>query len=323
MPNLPLPSRKLAQVAALTVVAGLIGSPLLAPPLSAQTTTAPATAPASEDAKKQKIVADRTAAFAAAEKVQQLGPQKIKLRDQGFIDLPQGYIFVPQPEADGILIALGGFKSSETVGLFFPAADDQNWWARLNFEASGYVKDEEAKVWNADELLNTLKSGTDSGNESRVERGFNPIEVTGWIETPVYDSASHRLVWSAMVRDKGSTTDAGSVNFNTYALGREGYFSLNLITGPASIAKDKASARALLAGISYDTGKDYGDFNASTDHIAEYGIAALIGGVVAKKLGILALGAAFFLKFAKIIALAVFAFGAGFMRFFRRKKPDQ
>jgi Protein of unknown function (DUF2167) len=32
-----------------------------------------------------------------------------------------------------------------------------------------------------------------------------------------------------------------------------------------------------LAALSYTPGKGYEDFNASTDHIAEYGIAALVG----------------------------------------------
>ena len=221
-----------------------------------------------------------------------------------------------------MLKAQGGFGSPQTLGLVFPQADDQNWWARLDFRPEGYIKDDDARNWNADELLTNLKEGTEEGNGERIQRGYTPIEVTGWVEKPAYASANHRLVWSAMVRDKGVAADAGSVNYNTYALGREGYFSLNLITAPDAIGKDKASAGALLAALSYAPGKDYGDFNASTDHTAEYGLAALIGGVAAKKLGLLALGAAFFLKFAKIIAIVVLGFGATIVSFFRRKKPD-
>ena len=152
--------------------------------------------------------------------------------------------------------------------------------------------------------------------------GFPAAEITGWIEKPAYDAGNHRLVWSAMVRNKGAEAGAGSINFNTYALGREGYFSLNLITGQDTISEDKTNARTLLGAISYLPGKTYGDFNASTDHIAEYGLAALIGGVAAKKLGLLALGAAFVLKFAKIIGIAVIGGGAAFARIFRRKKPE-
>ena len=304
----------------ITTLATLIALGCAGLSLTSATARSQGAPPAQSEAdKQQKIAEDNKAAFAAAKKVWKQGPLNVPLIDQGYIDLPRGFIFVPQPEAGGILKASGGFDSPRTVGLFFPGSSEQ-WWARLDYRPEGYVKDDEAKDWKAEELLTNLKEGTEEGNANRIERGFHPIEVTGWIEKPAYDTASHRLVWSVLVKDKGSVTDKGSVNYNTYALGREGYFSLNLITEPDTVATDKAAARTLLAAISYAPGKTYGDFNASTDHIAEYGIAALIGGVAAKKLGLLALGAAFVLKFAKIIGLAAVGFGAVVARFFRRSK---
>ena len=33
----------------------------------------------------------------------------------------------------------------------------------------------------ADELLASLKEGTEAGNEDRITRGFPPLAVTGWI----------------------------------------------------------------------------------------------------------------------------------------------
>ena len=47
-------------------------------------------------------------------------------------------------------------------------------------------------------------------------------------------------------------------------------------------------ARELLAALSFNEGKRYTDFNAATDRMAEYGLAALVGGMAAKKLGLLA-----------------------------------
>ena len=58
---------------------------------------------------------------------------------------------------------------------------------------------------------------------------------------------------------------------------------------------------------------------AKTDHIAEYGLAALVGGIAAKKLGLLAVMTGFALKFAKLIAVAVIALGAGIKSLFGRK----
>ena len=102
-------------------------------------------------------------------------------------------------------------------------------------------------------------------------------------------------------------------------MGRDGYFSLNLLTSTDRVAADQKAAHELLAALSYNPGKRYEDFNASTDHIAEYGIAALIGGVAAKKLGLFAVIGVFVAKFAKVIFLAALAAGGGIWNFFRRR----
>ena len=123
-------------------------------------------------------------------------------------------------------------------------------------------------------------------------------------------------------RHKGEAADAPQgVNYNTYALGREGFFSMNLVTGLAELPADKPKAHALLAALDYKQGKRYADFDAKTDHVAEYGLAALVVGVAAKKLGLIALALGFFAKFAKVILLGAALLGGGFMKFFRRRKP--
>jgi uncharacterized membrane-anchored protein len=187
-------------------------------------------------------------------------------------------------------------------------------------DPAGYIKDEDANNWNADELLQNLKDGTEAANENRSRLGIPALEVTRWIEPPVYDSATQRLVWSAEGRDKGAATDAdNTVNYNTYLLGREGYVSLDLITSTSKIDGQKATARNLLAAVKFNDGKRYTDYDASSDKVAAYGLAALVGGVAAKKLGLLALGAAFFAKFFKLIAIAVLGAGAAMRKFFVRK----
>jgi uncharacterized membrane-anchored protein len=146
------------------------------------------------------------------------------------------------------------------------------------------------------------------------------MQVIGWVQPPNYDAATHRLVWSLLAKDKDEADNAAkSINYNTYALGRDGYFSLNLLSNSERIAGDKSVAHELLGDLAYNTGKRYEDFSASTDRIAEYGLMALVGGVAAKKLGLFALAAAFVLKFAKIILIGLGVFGAGVINFFRRK----
>jgi uncharacterized membrane-anchored protein len=69
---------------------------------------------------------------------------------------------------------------------------------------------------------------------------------------------------------------------------------------------------------SFDTGKTYGDFNSSTDHLAEYGIAGLIAGGVLLKAGFFKVLLAGIVTLWKPIALGVVALGAGLAKVFRR-----
>jgi uncharacterized membrane-anchored protein len=260
------------------------------------------------------------AAFAAAVKVAVAGPETVKVVEQADLKLPEGYVFVPRPEADQLLRAMGNTTDDRLVGLVFPR-DDSQWMAVVKYEKSGYIRDDDAKNWNVDELFESLKTGTEEANKDRRSRGFPELEIVGWAERPRYDAATHRLVWSMAARSKGGPADApNGVNYNTYALGREGFVSLNLLSDIKTVEREKVHAQTLLAALEFHDGKKYSDFNASTDRMAEYGLAALVGGVAAKKLGFFALAAAFLAKFAKLIGIAAIAAGAGLVKFFRRDK---
>lgn len=265
--------------------------------------------------------AEFKAASEAAHQARTQGPADIALKDQAVLKLPAGMSFIPQPAAGRLMQAMGNTGDERLLGLVAPA--DGDWLVVARYEASGYIKDDDAKDWDVDELFKTLHDGTEEANKLRRERGIPELEVLGWVEKPHYDAAAHRLVWSMAARTKGEADEAGqSVNYNTYALGREGYISLNLITARQRVEQDKPYAHDLLASLQFKDGKRYADFDSKTDHVAEYGLAALVAGVAAKKLGFFALAAAFVVKFAKVILLAVAGFGATVARFFKRNKSD-
>jgi uncharacterized membrane-anchored protein len=248
----------------------------------------------------------------------QKGPRDIPLGDQGRLRLPDGYGFIPRTEAQALMEAQGNQVGQGFHGIV--VGDKLNGFVSVRFDASGYVKDEDAKDWNADELLQNLKDGTEATNERRRQLGVPEVTVVGWVEVPRYDVATHRLEWSAAARDKSSRDgEDDGVNYNTYVLGREGYFSMNLVTSLASIDKEKPAARELLAALDFNDGKRYGDFNQSTDKVAEYGLAALVGGIAAKKLGLLATLGVFLAKFWKIGALALVGLGASARKLLGRK----
>jgi len=252
------------------------------------------------------------------------GPADVALLDQAVLHVPAGRYYVPEPHATRVLNAMGNPGHDERLqGVVFPE-NDEDWLAIVRYEPSGYIKDGEAKEWNADDLLTSYREGTEAANAEREKMGVPPLEIVGWAEKPAYDGRAHRLVWAMSSRHKGAAAgEAQGVNYNTYALGREGYFSLNLVTELNELPQFKGVAQNLLGALDYKPGKAYGDFTASTDRVAEYGLAALVVGVGAKKLGLLALAGAFIAKFAKLGILAAVAFGGGLMKLLgRKKKPS-
>jgi uncharacterized membrane-anchored protein len=259
-------------------------------------------------------------AWQAVARVMQRGPRSVSLRDQATLKLPEGYGFVPTREASELMEAMGNDVGPDFIGLIMPLAEDQDWIVSVDFDPAGYINDEDARHWKADELLSNLKEGTEAGNARRIKLGIAPLEVTRWIEPPSYDSATQRLVWSAEARDKGAPAGAdNTVNYNTYVLGREGYVSLDLITTASAVEAQKPMAKRLLGEVAFVDGKRYADFDASTDKVAAYGLAALVGGVAVKKLGLLAVIGAFLAKSFKLIVVGVVAIGAAIRKFFSRK----
>jgi uncharacterized membrane-anchored protein len=249
-----------------------------------------------------------------------IGPARVAVRDQANIDLPSGYVFFPEKSAKELMQKMGNQVDDSLVGLIAPQRGG-DWFVLVEYQPTGHISDEDAKNWDADALLDQIRKNTDIGNEERRKAGVGELEIVGWAEKPAYDKATQRLIWSVAAKTKGANDDGSNiVNYKTLMLGREGLVSMTMVSPSATIATEKSYVTLLLSKLDYTTGRKYGDFNAKTDHIAEYGLAALIAGVAVKKLGLIALGLAFVLKFAKIIGIAVIGGLAAFRRFFSRKK---
>ncbi len=286
---------------------------------------APLCAVQAQQASTPQSPADIAAANAwqAAGKALQRGPHAIALRGQATLQLPEGYGFIPTAEATALMEAMGNGSDPNFIGLIVPTAEGNGdgWMVSVDYNPAGYINDDDAKHWNADELLENIKDGTEAGNKRRLQMGIPALEVTRWIEAPSYDSTTQRLVWSAEAHTKGAAAgEDATVNYNTYVLGREGYVSLNLITSASVVESQKPMARTLLGQVAFIDGKRYADFDASTDKVAGYGLAALIGGVAAKKLGLFALLAAFFAKSFKLIIFGAIAGATALKSYFTRKK---
>ena len=256
-----------------------------------------------------------------------IGPAVIDLGNQAKLKLPAKMVFIKKEAANTMMEEAGNGTDPNRYGLILPEQEndesDTPWLVDLTFTDSGYIKDEDAKEWDVEAMLEQLKEGTTEQNKERAARNLPELETRGRVEKPQYDAATHRLIWSIDVLEKNKPDQNPTINYNTYQLGREGFIELTMVTDLKSIDQYKPIARELLGNIEFNEGKRYSDFNAATDKVAEYGLAALVGGLAAKKLGLLALAGALLAKFGKLIAVGVIGAGALFKGLWRKKDKNQ
>jgi uncharacterized membrane-anchored protein len=248
------------------------------------------------------------------------GPSDIVVADQAHLQLPDGMAYVPRTQTQRLLKSFDGQGDDTVQGMVIPTSEEEQWMLLVSYKPAGYIKDDDAKSWDPDQMLTNLREGTEAANTERKARGIAELEVVGWAEVPVYTASDHHLRWSASAREKGAEDPNYTINYNTLALGREGYISMNLVTDAQNVQRLKPVAGQLMGALKFDAGKNYSDFEASTDKVAEYGLAALVAGVAAKKLGFFALAAAFVLKFAKVFLIALAGGATVIGRLFKRKK---
>jgi uncharacterized membrane-anchored protein len=252
------------------------------------------------------------------------GPKDTPLIDQATLHLPGDLLFVPKAESVALMVSWGNSSDDRLTGMVVPKDENATWVITVKHVAEGYVKDDEAKSWNAEELLQSIREGTEAQNVERKKMGIPEMEIAGWVQSPTYDAATHRLLWSIKATDRGAAADAvPTINYNTYALGRDGYFEVNLLTDAKHIDADKFQVASVLKALDYNSGKKYSDYIAGTDRVAEYGLMALIGGIAAKKLGLLAMAGLFLAKFAKVAVVGGAVAGGSVLKFFKRRPKSE
>jgi uncharacterized membrane-anchored protein len=78
----------------------------------------------------------------------------------------------------------------------------------FEFDADGYVNDEEKSSLDADALLKSIKEGTEEANKERVRRGWPTLKTLGWETPPRYNEITHNLEWATRAESEGDTTAA-------------------------------------------------------------------------------------------------------------------
>lgn len=242
------------------------------------------------------------------------------------LDLPPSFRYLNPEDSTRVLVdAWGNPPGGTTLGMIFPAdvspLDQNSWGIIITYDEDGHVSDEDANTIKYDELLKDMQSSMEEANAERKKQGYEPVSLLGWAETPSYDKASHKLYWAKELAF--GDAQQHTLNYNIRVLGRQGVLVLNAVAGMDNIALIKSEMPKVLAATNFKAGNDYADFNNSTDKVAGYGIAALVAGGVAAKMGFFAKIFALLLAFKKLIIIGVIALGVGIKKFLGMKKKEE
>jgi len=233
----------------------------------------------------------------------QIGPTKARIGDQASLDIPNRYVFLGAEDTKKFMELNQNLPNGRQY-IFAP--DDLHWFAVFQFNPIGYVKDDE--TINAEALLNTMKENTEAGNIERKKRGWRTMSIEGWQYPPHYDNQSKRLEWAYLAKDNNDNKPI--INYNTRLLGRTGVMEVILVAEPAILDPSVESLKTALNDYDFALGEKYAEFREG-DHVAEYGLAALVAGgaaAVAAKKGFFTVILGFLAAAWKFVAIAVFGF---------------
>jgi uncharacterized membrane-anchored protein len=240
-------------------------------------------------------------------------------------DVPTNFVFLDAADAKTVLVKFWGNppeQVDDTLGLLMPAGlgplDDGAWAVTISYSDDGYVKDNDAAKINYDDLLKKMQADVQDHNKARTDKGYAAIHLVGWATPPHYDAATHKLYWAKDIKFDGADED--TLNYDIRILGRHGVLVLTAVAAMPQLPEIEKQTPAILGMVDFNQGNRYADFNPKVDKVAAYGIAALVAGGIAAKLGLFKLLLVFLVAAKKFIIIAVAAAAAWFRKIFKGRK---
>lgn len=239
------------------------------------------------------------------------------------LNLGDRYYFLPAAEAKRVLTEAWGNPpeaAQNVLGMVFPSGrkfTDATWGAVIEYEETGHISDKDAASEDYDAVLADMKSSAEEENKALVEQGYSASHIVGWAQAPTYDARTKTLIWARNIKFDGAENN--TLNYDVRTLGRSGVLSLNMVDSMPNLPVVQTAAASLGATVQFDQGARYADFNASTDKLADYGLAGLVAGgaglAVAKKVGLLGI-LALVLKKGLVVIIAA---AAGLFAWFKKR----
>ena len=235
------------------------------------------------------------------------------------LNLNSQFRFLDAQNAQRVLSDLwGNPPDRDVLGMLVPVAaplsDPHKSWAVV----ISYDSDSDAASTDYDAMLKELQQGTVDANAERKRAGYPEVELVGWATKPHYDAQTAKLYWAKELAFNGGREH--TLNYDIRVLGRGGYLSLNAVAGMNQLHQIESEMQNVIEMTEFDQGQRYSDFNASTDKVAAYGIAALVAGAIAAKAGLFAKLLVLLLAFKKFAIVGFVAVAAAVRKFFGRAK---
>src|SRR4030095_11998300 len=240
------------------------------------------------------------------------------------VTVPESLSYYGPKDAETVLVKLWGNPptNEKLLGLFPHAGksrlDKETWAVVMDFEDSGYVKDDDAAKLNYDDLLKKMKSAAAESNKERVKEGYPSVELVGWATKPHYDSATKKIYWAKDLKF-GDAPDH-TLNYFIRVLGRRGVLNLNVVAAMDQLEEIEKATPTILGAVEFTDGNRYADYTKGTDKVAKYGLAGLIAGGVLVKTGLFKGIFAAILAAKKLVIVGVVALAAAIKKIFGKKE---
>lgn len=197
---------------------------------------------------------------------------RANLGDCAEMEIPDGYRLIDANNARIMLDRADNTVSAGLLGVIAP--ESGKWWAVVEFNDIGYVKNVDEQV-DFGAILKAVQSKNDAENAQLVEQSRARIASVNWEIEPRYDAAAHSLEWAFRVQGQ-----AGKVINHTIALlTRRGVLSITAVQSipPSQASVDPIPLNELTKKITFKQGQSYADYQDG-DKVASAGIKEVIMG---------------------------------------------
>lgn len=103
------------------------------------------------------------------------GPTLSRLGTQAQLNVPKGFLFADSEGSRKFMELTQNIPSGREVGVLAP--EGLKWFVVFEFDATGYIKDDEKHSLDADAMLKSIQSATEKGNEERRRRGWGTLRA--------------------------------------------------------------------------------------------------------------------------------------------------